>query len=417
VIWIKRTKSFIQKIAKVVFPLLQPRLLRTQARRVAQAMRDEQKLLELIDSTYEAAITPTSWPGLLERIGDAVGHASMSLITTEDFDQPVDVWLARYDPASIEARFRQYARPDVNPFVRASMEIEPLRLVPRKRFLPDREFEKDPAARSILISQGLYHGCIATLYRAGSFLSALEVYRPRHLGEFGPSELKILRHLVPHLGHALRVTRYISASEIRQHQTEEALNRLNIGLLLLAGDGRVIFGNRAAEDLLRQGDGIRSRDGRLAATHHLDHARLAGAVARAAGQAPPCMVQALPITRGAGRRPLQIWTVPLPRTQTTMPVQILQSDVMAVVIDPESSTAPPIEALKALYGMTEAEARLTCGLLTGTRLEDYAEHAGISMNTARTHLKSIFAKTETTRQAELVRLLSRTSCAPTSESS
>jgi DNA-binding CsgD family transcriptional regulator len=90
---------------------------------------------------------------------------------------------------------------------------------------------------------------------------------------------------------------------------------------------------------------------------------------------------------------------------------------MVVVIDPESSTAPPIKALKALHGMTEAEARLTCGLLNGTRVEDYAEHAGISMNTARTHLKAIFAKTETTRQAELVRLLSRTSCAPTGESS
>jgi PAS domain-containing protein len=267
-------------------------------------MRHEQKILELIGSTYEAAITPTSWPGLLEQVGDAVGHASMSLITTDDFDQPVDIWLARYDPACVAARFRQYARPDVNPFVRASLEIEPLRVVPRKQFLPDREFEKDPAARSILISQGLYHGCIATLYRAGSLLSTLEVYRPRHLGEFGPSELNILRRLVPHLAHALRVNRHVGASQVHQHQAEEALNRLNIGLLLLAGDGQVIFSNRAAEDLLRQGDGIRSRDGRLAATHHLDNAKLASAVDRAAGQAPPCTVQAVPITRGGGRRPL-----------------------------------------------------------------------------------------------------------------
>lgn len=89
---------------------------------------------------------------------------------------------------------------------------------------------------------------------------------------------------------------------------------------------------------------------------------------------------------------------------------------MVVVIDPEVNTAPPIAALKALYGMTEAEARLTFGLLQGARLEDYAERAGISMNTARTHLKSIFAKTETTRQAELVRLLSQTLCLPMNES-
>lgn len=365
-------------------------------------MRDEQ-ILELIDSAYQAAVEPTTWPRLLERIGDAVGQASVALITTENFDRPVGIWLARYDPACIEVRFRHYARPDVNPGVRASMEIEPLRVVPRDWFLTDCEFERDPAARSILIAQGLYHGCIATLDRAGPLLSTLEVYRPRHLGEFGLAELKTLRQLVPHLAQALRVSRAIRASQIGQHQAEEALHRLNVGLLLLAADGRIIFGNRAAEDLLRRGEGIRSRDGRLAATNQLDNAKLAGVVARAAGQAPPtCMVQALPIDRGAGRRPLQVWTVPLP---TDPLVRTSQSDVMAVVIDPELSTAPPIEALKALYGMTEAEARLTCGLLKGARLEDYAEGAGISMNTARTHLKSIFAKTETTRQAELIRLL------------
>ena len=83
------------------------------------------------------------------------------------------------------------------------------------------------------------------------------------------------------------------------------------------------------------------------------------------------------------------------------------SDVMVLVVDPELTPAPPVEALRALYGLTQAEARLTCGLLKGERLEDYAERSGISMNTARTHLKSVFAKTDTNRQAELVRLLSR----------
>ena len=57
---------------------------------------------------------PTTWPGLLERIADAVGRALMALVTAEDFDEPVDVRLARYDPACVEARFRHYARPEVN---------------------------------------------------------------------------------------------------------------------------------------------------------------------------------------------------------------------------------------------------------------------------------------------------------------
>ena len=83
-----------------------------------------------------------------------------------------------------------------------------------------------------------------------------------------------------------------------------------------------------------------------------------------------------------------------------------------IVVDPELSAAPPFEALKALYGLTAAEARLTCGLLKGERLEDYAERTGISMNTARTHLKAVFAKTNTDRQADLVRLFSHRLCGP-----
>lgn len=41
----------------------------------------------------------------------------------------------------------------------------------------------------------------------------------------------------------------------------------------------------------------------------------------------------------------------------------------------------------------------------GERLDHAAEQLGIRVGTARNHLKSIFAKTGTSRQAQLVRLL------------
>jgi DNA-binding CsgD family transcriptional regulator len=122
------------------------------------------------------------------------------------------------------------------------------------------------------------------------------------------------------------------------------------------------------------------------------------------------MAEALCIHRNGDRRPLHVWAVPLLRASSGLLVPASEADVMVIVIDPELSMAPPIDALKALYGLTDAEARLTKGLLHGERLEDYAARAGISMNTARTHLKSVFAKTDTDRQAELMRLLSRTLC-------
>jgi len=38
-------------------------------------------------------------------------------------------------------------------------------------------------------------------------------------------------------------------------------------------------------------------------------------------------------------------------------------------------------------------------------LTDHAEGAGITLNTAKTHLKQIFAKTGSRRQSDLIRLI------------
>jgi DNA-binding CsgD family transcriptional regulator len=56
------------------------------------------------------------------------------------------------------------------------------------------------------------------------------------------------------------------------------------------------------------------------------------------------------------------------------------------------------------YGLTRAETRLLRALVDGERLQHYADGAGITLNTAKTHLKQVFAKTGSKRQADLVRM-------------
>lgn len=62
-------------------------------------------------------------------------------------------------------------------------------------------------------------------------------------------------------------------------------------------------------------------------------------------------------------------------------------------------------ALQSAFGLSPAEARVSALVGRGERLEDAASLLGISPNTARTHLKRIFEKTATHRQAELVKVL------------
>lgn len=56
-------------------------------------------------------------------------------------------------------------------------------------------------------------------------------------------------------------------------------------------------------------------------------------------------------------------------------------------------------------GLTPAEARLARALCGEESLQDYARASGVARTTVKTQLRSIFAKTGTTRQSALVRLV------------
>ena len=65
----------------------------------------------------------------------------------------------------------------------------------------------------------------------------------------------------------------------------------------------------------------------------------------------------------------------------------------------------PIDLLRCQFGLTQAEARLALHLIAGETLRCAAVKLNIADETARTHLKHIFRKTGTCRQAELVLVL------------
>jgi len=60
-----------------------------------------------------------------------------------------------------------------------------------------------------------------------------------------------------------------------------------------------------------------------------------------------------------------------------------------------------------LFDLSPREAEVAGALLAGHSLESLCHALGISRNTVKVHLQSIFRKTGTNRQSELVHLLSQ----------
>lgn len=63
------------------------------------------------------------------------------------------------------------------------------------------------------------------------------------------------------------------------------------------------------------------------------------------------------------------------------------------------------QCFRELWGLTETEARVAAAVAQGVNTKTYAAAVGVSDNTVRSQLKSIFAKTGCRRQSDLVRLL------------
>lgn len=64
-----------------------------------------------------------------------------------------------------------------------------------------------------------------------------------------------------------------------------------------------------------------------------------------------------------------------------------------------------VQRLRERFAFTPAEAAFALEIVKGDGRQAAADRLGITVGTARSHLSSIFDKTGSRRQAELVRLL------------
>ncbi|GEM_PF-1716193 len=181
-----------------------------------------------------------------------------------------------------------------------------------------------------------------------------------------------------------------------------AIEGSGMATIVLDCHSHIAYANAAAEAIFTQGDGLRRSGEQLVCASLTDTVRLHAAIEHLC--AGPCakvdLNPVLAVRRGR-RRPLSI-ALSGPMTAgngTAEPV------ITAHAVDPEENLNAMIEPVCRLHGLSHRETQLTCALVAGDLLAEAAERLGIQEQTARSYLKQVFAKTETSRQTELITLL------------
>jgi DNA-binding CsgD family transcriptional regulator len=104
-------------------------------------------------------------------------------------------------------------------------------------------------------------------------------------------------------------------------------------------------------------------------------------------------------------RPAVAHVLPLLRGQVRQGVG-LDAAAAIFIATPSDSQHIPLEALSALYGLTVAEGRVLSSIAQGLNRGQTALALEVADSTVKTHLGRIFAKTGTSTQRDLVRLIS-----------
>ena len=170
------------------------------------------------------------------------------------------------------------------------------------------------------------------------------------------------------------------------------MDRLGIACALVDAGRNLIYANHAASRWIRRQTALRIDDGRLTAARSDLRRRLELAV-RAATADQPNKAQVVVLNGGCEGEPPQVAScLPLPGPQPH-----------ALIVFGETSRDSELaDLLLNAFGLTCAERRLARSLLLGRALEQAADAAGIKISTARSYLKTIFAKTGVRRQGEFV---------------
>ncbi len=193
----------------------------------------------------------------------------------------------------------------------------------------------------------------------------------------------------------------LSRSEVESFNSQNALNMLRQPAILLDFDSNVVGVNAAAVAIFN--NDIRIKDRRLLIRDLEARAKLRAFTEQLKSPTQHLMPPVDPlIVPRQDRLPilLRIWPIDVAARWPSPEVRAL---LTLNALGPKPG--PPAQILAKTFGLTPSEAKLACIIARGAGPEIAALELKISRETARNQLKSIFAKTSTHRQGELVALL------------
>ena len=371
----------------------------------AGGMVDEE-VSGLIGSIYDTAIDPALWPEVLGRMAGFAGASGCGLFL-EDSLVPANsvVYLSLADPDWTAGYFDRYMM--LNPARLAlAARVVAGEVVLTADYMTDAEYRRTRFFREFLAPRDVADLAVAILEKTATTFTVLSMVRSTGEGPADEAVREKLQFLTPHVRRATAIGRVMEQRKMEGATLADTLDRLAGAVFLLGPGGTLLHVNESGRLLLQRGDVLRQVGHKLTPVDATARATLRGALAAAetAKDVQPGRDPAIPFATGAATT-LVGSVISLMRGARRR--ASLHHGVVAALFVREIrfATTSAVAALVDLYHLTPREtAVLTCLAETGG-IAAIADVLGLTPSTVKSHLKSIFAKTGVSRQADLVKLM------------
>ncbi len=347
----------------------------------------------------EVVIDPGAWPRIMDDLSKAVGATGAVLLQSDNRTPDVP-----YSHEIEELRHRYFGDNWHTHDLRAIRGVPYLlngnSIVTDQDILTPDDIRKAPFYNELCDPLG-FHWFAAIKFFAGPAMWGLSIQRTRCQGLFDEEEKLILAELSDRLTEVASLA--TAVGRIALSSATSALDKVQQPAIAVDRFGRVLDVHAAASHMFDKHLNIKSN--RLAAADQAAARSLERLNDQLRTSSDLSTLSAQPVVIRRGKKnPVVIRVLPIHGAASS---PFMGARALLVLLDLHAKDLPDPGLLAQAFGLTGAEAKLAARLGAGQSIERAAEQLGVSLSTARTQLKAVFAKTNTHRQAELVALIGR----------
>lgn len=343
----------------------------------------------------------------LRRAGDHFASPLVGCIATNKIDLTTRIPFFMGLGKDNQARYNEYYA-DKNVIVEASLPaISAGSVVSSADYFSDTELARTEYYADYLKRLDAHHVAGVMISSMDDWLYSLSIARPKRSGPYAPEETQDLGALRTHLDAAMHIGSHLGALKSAIKSKAHALDHMNIGVCLLGKKLRLLEANISARDVLKDASLFSCQNGYLCigSTQNRRLARLlhglnTGKVAHA------MRVRAVDAVAGGE---YFVSAFPVFDPEVFWWIESYEASYVLFLDRHLSASDHCKHFLVNEYGLSVRELELVELLVGGSSLTEAAHLLGIGHETARTHLKSVFAKMEIHSQSQLAVTVSRLS--------